>query len=183
MLDFPLLAQQCAPEIHPNTLAHVVQVESGYNPYAIGIVGAHLERQPRNRGEAIATAAWLEAKHFNYSLGLGQVNKTNFTKYGLSVEAAFEPCRNLHAAAAILKECYQRALQNQPDKQTALRDSFSCYYSGNFTTGYKAGYVIKVVTGGTGGPKHHTPPATTTSTTDPKSPAAAAEASQSALMF
>jgi type IV secretion system protein VirB1 len=147
MLDFVLLAHQCAPEIHPNTLAHVVQVESGYNPFAIGVVGAHLERQPRTRDEAIATAAWLEANHFNYSVGLGQVNKNNFVKYSLSIEEAFDPCLNLQAAAAILKECYERALQNQPDEQIALRDSFSCYYSGNFTTGYRAGYVLKVVAG------------------------------------
>ena len=167
MLDFTSLAQVCAPEIHPNTLAHIVRVESDYNPFAIGIVGAHLERQPRNRDEARATTAWLEAHHFNYSVGLGQVNKNNFAKYGLSAETAFEPCRNLQAAAAILKECYQRALQTTVDQQIALRDSFSCYYSGNFLTGYRAGYVIKVVTarvamaprywtsGATSGNSHH----------------------------
>lgn len=183
MLDFALLAHQCAPEIHPNTLAHVVQVESGYNPFAIGVVGAHLERQPRNRGEAIATAAWLEAKHYNYSVGLGQVNKNNFAKYGLSIEAAFDPCPNLHAAAAILKDCYERALRSQPDQQAALRDSFSCYYSGNFTTGYKAGYVLKVVTGVGGGTKHHQPPDKNPSARDPKTTTANAETTQSALMF
>ncbi len=147
MLDFLLMAHQCAPEVHPNTLAHVVQVESGYNPFAIGVVGAHLERQPNNEAEAIATANWLERHNFNYSVGLGQVNKGNFTKYGLTPSSAFEPCRNLHAASSILEECYRRALQVHPDEQTALRDSFSCYYSGNFTTGYKAGYVIKVLEG------------------------------------
>ena len=76
MLDFLLLAQQCAPEVHQNTLAHVVQVESGFNPLAIGVVGAHLERQPTTAGEALATARWLDSHGFNYSVGLGQVNKS-----------------------------------------------------------------------------------------------------------
>src|SRR5271156_327816 len=123
MLDFLLLAHQCAPAIHENTLAHVVKTESGYNPYAIGIVGAHLERQPRNLAEAVATSAWLNANGFNFSVGLGQVNKSNFTRYGLTRYTAFDPCRNLQASAAILKECYLRAYQVHPDEQRALRDS------------------------------------------------------------
>ena len=185
MLDFAAIAHQCAPEIHQNTLAHVVQVESGYNPLAIGVVGAHLRRQPNTRGEAIATAAWLEAHHFNFSVGLGQINRSNFAKYGLTIETAFEPCRNLQASAAILKDCYLRGLQKHPDRQTALRDSFSCYYSGNFTTGYKAGYVVKVVTGRAG-------PARKPGDSAPSGPAAAApatspdagdEQAKSALLF
>lgn len=147
MLDFAAIAHQCAPEVHANTLAHVVQAESGYNPLAIGVVGAQLPRQPRDLREALATAAWLTAHHYNFSVGLGQVNQSNFARYGLTLETAFDPCRNLQASAAILKDCYLRARQVQTDEQTALRDSFSCYYSGNFTTGYKAGYVVKVVTG------------------------------------
>jgi type IV secretion system protein VirB1 len=147
MFDFAQLAHQCAPQIHENTLTHVVQAESSFNPYAIGVVGGHLERQPRNKSEALATAVWLQQKGFNYSVGLAQINKSNFAKYGLTLETAFEPCSNLKAAAGILSECYARAYQVRADEQAALRDSLSCYYSGNFTTGYKEGYVIKVVRG------------------------------------
>ncbi|MEN9117580.1 lytic transglycosylase, partial [Xanthomonas euvesicatoria] len=55
------------------------------------------------------------------------------------------------AGSAILKDCYQRARAQIPDDQQALRAAFSCYYSGNFTRGFrpdKAGqpsYVQKVV--------------------------------------
>jgi type IV secretion system protein VirB1 len=177
VLDFLLIAQQCAPAIHPNTLAHVVQVESSYNPFAIGVVGAHLERQPHNAAEAIATADWLERNHFNYSVGLGQVNRSNFIRYGLTLESAFDPCRNLQATSAILKDCYLRAYEAHPDEQTALRDSFSCYYSGNFTAGYKAGYVIKVIAGGAQGahPKKAPP--------GPKEVASEMPQTPSALLF
>jgi type IV secretion system protein VirB1 len=147
VLDIAALAHQCAPNVHVTTLTHLVRVESNYNPFAIGIVGAHLERQPSSAAEAVSTAHWLEDHGFNYSVGLGQVNRANFAKYGLTINTAFEQCRNLGAAAAILTSCYLRAHRSQSDDQVALRDAFSCYYSGNFKTGYSSGYVIKVVRG------------------------------------
>jgi type IV secretion system protein VirB1 len=181
VFDYALLVHQCAPEIQQNTLAHVVQVESSYNPYAIGVVGAHLERQPHSLTEAIATSQWLDRNGFNFSVGLVQVNKTNFSKYGLSIESAFEPCKNLQAAAAILKDCYLRAYQVHPVEQIALRDAFSCYYSGNFTTGYKAGYVLSVIEGrprGTAGARRGSGQVATAATVP-----SAERTSSSALLF
>lgn len=145
-MDFIALAQQCAPTIHVETLRRVVTVESGFNPFAIGVVGARLERQPCSREEAIATARWLEGNGYNYSVSLGQVNKHNFARYGLTLESAFDPCLNLYAAGEILKDCFSRAMRKRgSDEQAALRDAFSCYNSGNFTTGYREGYVLRVV--------------------------------------
>lgn len=150
-MDFIALAQQCAPTVHPHTMRAVAQVESSFNPYAIGVVRGKLERQPRNKAEAVATAKALEAQGFNFSLGVAQVNRYNLTKYGLDYEGAFEPCANVRAGAAILKDCYDRALIRFKDQQTALRASFSCYYSGNFRTGFvpdfkgQPSYVDKVL--------------------------------------
>ena len=137
--------QQCAPEVHPDTLRRIVHVESSFNPYAIGVVGAHLARQPRQRDEAVATAQWLKQNGYDFSVGLGQVNQSHFAQYGLTLQAAFEPCSNLQVAGDILKGCYLRASKAKRGEQVALRDAFSCYYSGNFTTGYRQGYVDKVV--------------------------------------
>ena len=86
-------------------------------------------------------------------MGLAQINQTHFAEYGLTLDTAFEPCRNLKAASGILEACYVRASKRGGTEQTALRDAFSCYYSGNFTTGYKTGYVINVVTGHSRNPK------------------------------
>lgn len=144
MLEFVALAQACAPAVHVDTMSRIVQVESSFNPHAIGVVGAKLERQPRNRAEAIVTAQWLDANGYNYSVGLAQVNQANFAKYGLSIETAFEPCENLRAGAAIFTDCYRRARKTRDDQQ-ALQAALSCYYSGNFTTGFKHGYVQKVL--------------------------------------
>ena len=119
-------------------MQHVVNVESGYNPFAIGVVGGQLVRQPQNLGEAIATVRMLDSKGYNYSLGLAQVNRNNLGKYGLtSYEQAFDVCPNLTVGARILSECYASS-GNDWGK------SFSCYYSGNFVTGYRDGYVQKI---------------------------------------
>lgn len=58
-IDLPVLASTCAPAVHPVTLSAVVRNESGANPFAIGVVGGRLVRQPRTQAEAEATAAAL----------------------------------------------------------------------------------------------------------------------------
>ncbi|CAE6968345.1 lytic transglycosylase domain-containing protein [Paraburkholderia domus] len=150
MLDFNSLAQQCAPNVHPTTLQAVVKTESGFNPYTIGVVGGHLVRQPHDRAEAVATAKALEANDINFSMGLGQVNRTNLARYGLTYETAFDPCENLRAGSAILHDCYERATAAMGQGAPALRAAISCYYSGNFTRGEAAdangtSYVQRVV--------------------------------------
>lgn len=118
-------------------MQHVVHVESSHNPYAIGVVGGHLVRQPTNLDEALATVRMLESRGFNFSVGIAQVNRYNLARYGLASYAqAFEVCPNLQAGARILAECYQR--------HKDWGKSFSCYYSGNPVTGYRHGYVQKV---------------------------------------
>lgn len=119
-------------------MQHIVNVESGKNPYAIGVVGGQLVRQPQNMDEAIVTAQMLESKGYNYSLGIAQVNRNNLGKYGLdSYEKAFSVCSNLAAGSQILAECYNSSGGD-------WGKAFSCYYSGNFVTGYRTGYVQKV---------------------------------------
>lgn len=123
----------------PNeVMHHVVRVESSYNPYAIGVVGGRLARQPKNLAEALATVRMLEGKGYNFSLGLAQVNRYNLGKYGIeSYQKAFEACPNLQAGSRILAECHGRSGGD-------WGKSFSCYYSGNFVTGFRHGYVQKV---------------------------------------
>lgn len=128
----------CPLAVPAQVMQHVVNVESSFNPYAIGVVGGHLVRQPKTLPEALATVRMLEARGYNFSLGLAQVNRHNLPKYGLETYAeAFQPCANLKAGSQILAECNQRAGGH-------WGKSFSCYYSGNFVTGYRQGYVQKV---------------------------------------
>lgn len=121
-------------------MQHVVRVESSFNPYAIGVVGGRLVRQPNSLPEALATAKMLEQRGYNFSVGLAQVNRENLLKYGLGTyEKAFQPCPNLQAGSRILAECYSRSNGDWPK-------SFSCYYSGDFKTGFRHGYVQRIYT-------------------------------------
>ena len=124
--------------IPPDVMRHVVRVESSRNQFAIGVVGGHLVRQPKNLPEALSTARMLESHGYNFSIGLAQVNRYNLEKYGLdSYEKAFQVCPNLQAGSRILADCYRRSGGD-------WGKSFSCYYSGNFVTGYRHGYVQKI---------------------------------------
>ncbi|MFC6142999.1 lytic transglycosylase domain-containing protein [Paraburkholderia silvatlantica] len=148
-LDFISLAQQCAPQVSLSTMAAIVRTESGFNPYAIGVVHGRLERQPTSEAEAVAIVHALEAGGWNFSVGLAQVNHANWPAYGLSERSAFDPCRNLAAGASILQGCFdlaKRARLTAPvDSQSALRASLSCYASGDFSVGYRTGYVQRVI--------------------------------------
>lgn len=131
MFDCPNLA------VPAQIMQHVINVESSSNPFAIGVVGGRLARQPRTLSEAVSTAKMLEQNGYNFSLGIAQVNRYNLARYGLgSYQAAFEICPNLQAGSRILRECYNRGQD--------WGKAFSCYYSGNFVTGYRQGYVQKI---------------------------------------
>ncbi|HSI51865.1 MAG TPA: lytic transglycosylase domain-containing protein [Ideonella sp.] len=146
---FFALALACAPQVHPATAQALVSVESAFNPWAIGVVGGALVHQPRHRAEALATARALRAAGWNFSVGLGQINIGNFERLGLTVESAFEPCTNLTAMQTVLAECFNRTRTPATAtvvNQAALRQALSCYYSGNFVTGFHHGYVRRVVT-------------------------------------
>jgi type IV secretion system protein VirB1 len=145
---FLALVLACAPQVHTDTARALVSVESAFNPWAIGVVGGALVRQPRHRAEALATAKALQAAGWNFSIGLGQINVGNFDRLGLTIESAFEPCGNLAAMQTVLAECFDRASRTaaRAGDQVALRQALSCYYSGNFATGFRHGYVRKVVT-------------------------------------
>ena len=149
LLDFVTLAQQCAPQVSLSTMTAIVRTESGFNPYAIGVVHGRLVRQPTSEAEAVATVHALDAGGWDFSVGLAQVNRANWSAYGLSAQSAFDPCHNLAAGAAILQGCFELARQARAHasnaSQSALRASLSCYASGDFSTGYRTGYVQRVL--------------------------------------
>ena len=46
---------------------------------------------------------------------------------------------------AVLGECFDRAGARRAVRSSDLRRALSCYYSGNFKTGFRHGYVGRVV--------------------------------------
>lgn len=141
---------QCSPDVAPETLSALIDVESSRNPYAIAVVYDKTTKeedklhfaQPQNEDEAMAIIAALETQpqtHKSYSVGVMQVNSSNFGKYGINKSNLFNACKNIEAGAEIFKACYAQAKKNTPngDEQVLLRNAASCYYSGNEIRGYK----------------------------------------------
>lgn len=141
---FLSLVAACAPLVEPSTASAIVATESAFNPNAIGVVAGSLQRQPRNIEEALATAQSLRTQRRNFSVGLAQINVHNLDRFGMSLADGFDACKNLQALQVVLSDCFERA-GSKDESQAQLRRTLSCYYSGNFTTGFRHGYVSRVV--------------------------------------
>jgi type IV secretion system protein VirB1 len=140
------LAAHCAPGVAPATLVAIAGVESGLDPYAIGVNGPPARRpRPATADEAAAQARALIARGRDVDLGLAQINARNLPRLGLSLEAAFDPCRNLAAAATVLKEGYARGRDRHGPGQAALRVALSLYNTGHAQRGFANGYVARVL--------------------------------------
>jgi type IV secretion system protein VirB1 len=139
------LAAQCAPSVAPETLLSVVQVESRFEPLAIGVNGSpRLNLTPGSVDEAVARAGDLIAAGRSLDLGLAQINSKNLAWLGLSLREVFEPCANLGAAARVLQDGYGRSEPGRVGVQAALRTTLSYYNTGHPLRGLNNGYVRKV---------------------------------------
>ena len=148
MLDLAallVLTSQCAPAVAPATLISIVDVESRFDPLAIGVnSGPKLPRRASNADEAARIARRLIKAGGSVDLGIGQINSRNLAWLGLTIEEAFEPCANLKAAARILTDNYRRAGKTEADPQNALRAALSLYNTGHPKRGVHNGYVARV---------------------------------------
>ena len=146
ILDVPaimILAQACAPSVHPKTMAAIVMTESGGNQLAINVNGTRNPRPAANLATAVQTARSYIAAGYSVDLGLAQINSRNLARLGLTVEQMFVPCANLAASARILSMNY-RAAGRTGDAQQALRVAFSMYNTGDPARGFGNGYVARV---------------------------------------
>lgn len=147
-MDFPTLARQCAPDVHISTLSAVVRHESAFNPLAIGVnAKPHRSIRPKSKEEAVEAVRELMAKGVDFDVGYGQINVRNWKWLGVTPESIFDPCVNLASAQRVLVNCYQRAAKLHGPGQNALYAAFSCYNTGNLTSGFTNGYVGKVIAG------------------------------------
>jgi len=139
------LAEACAPQAAPQTLASIAQVESRFEPLAIGVNGApRTTVAASTAGEAADKAKALIQAGRSVDLGLAQINSANLGWLGLSVEAAFDPCANLAAAARVLQAGYAPSSAAPEAAQAALKVALSRYNTGDARRGFANGYVAKV---------------------------------------
>ncbi len=146
MLDLSLilsLSLACAPGVAPETLAAVAYAESRFDPLAIGVnAGPRPARRARGPADAARIARELLARGANLDLGVAQINSANLAWLNLTVEDAFDPCRNLAAAGRVLRAGYRPAPGEAP--QVALRRALSRYNTGHPVKGFSNGYVGRV---------------------------------------
>lgn len=146
MLDLAailILAQACAPQSAPETLAAVAWTESRFDPLAIGVNrGPRPARRARDAADAARIARGLLERGANLDLGLAQINSDNLEWLGLNPEAAFDPCRNLAAADRVLRAGYRPKQDETP--QQSLRVALSRYNTGHPERGFRNGYVARV---------------------------------------
>ncbi len=147
MFDLPAI--DCPGLAETEIMSKIVRVESSGNPFAIGVVGGRLQRQPTNLQEAVQTVQQLETAGFNYSIGLSQINRIHFKRLGWDgdIKKGFDICMNLEAGADVYVRCKQGAARSAAaeTQHDAVRAALSCYNSGNYLDGEKSGYVSKVL--------------------------------------
>jgi len=138
------MMHQCAPNVAPETIAAIIQVESGGNAFALGVNGPvkRLAR-PINVQEAARQARYYMSLGYSVDLGLMQINSNNLAGLGYTVESILDPCNNLRAGSRILSRGYAGATKRFGPGQDALRAALSAYNTGNYERGFQNGYVAK----------------------------------------
>lgn len=137
----------CAPEVARPTIAAIVKVESGGNPWALNDNSSKRAWYPQTYKEAVALAKTLTRRGHSVDMGLAQINSRNLPKLRLTIEQVYEPCRNLMAASRILQGCYADAAARYGGGQRALVHALSCYNTGSLYGGRRYVYRILAAAG------------------------------------
>lgn len=69
---------KCIPQGYHSIVEKIIAKESSYNPYAINVNGAKLNRQPVNATEAKKLIYQLTKNGYNFDIGLGGINSQHF---------------------------------------------------------------------------------------------------------
>ncbi|MCX6131478.1 MAG: lytic transglycosylase domain-containing protein, partial [Proteobacteria bacterium] len=149
MIDLLFINMCSTPGVHPRTTWEIIRHESGFNELAININSEAITfeslglKKPGTNEDARHASQKLLDQKVNFDAGLMQVNSINFKSFSLSAQSAFEPCANIRAGTAILKNFYQSAEKILGPGQNALKAALSAYNTGNHSAGFKNGYVAK----------------------------------------
>ena len=142
-LGFALLASQCGPQVHIDTLAAVAQAESGMNTLAIRDNTTGRSYHPKSEAEAIELATRLViVEHHAVDMGLMQINSAHLGPFQMTISDAFDACKNIGAGARILVSDYKPGADE--DQQGALDKALSRYNTGSPERGVANGYVQRV---------------------------------------
>lgn len=132
----------CAGFVHPQTMVHVIQAESGGSRWALNVNdGPSLQLEGES---AVEAAKYYLDQGKTVDVGLTQLNSQHFDRFDLTVSEAFKPCNNVRAGATVLKENYQRATGKHLPVEKTLDQALSYYNTGDAQAGQENGYVARV---------------------------------------
>lgn len=140
---FGQLALRCGPSVAPSTLVSIARTESAFEPLSINDNTTGANGAPATRDIAMQIASKLIEAGHSVDIGIMQINSANFARLGLTLEAAFDPCKSVAAGAAVLAGGYAGG-ETHEGQQSALRVAISKYNTGDAQRGFTNGYVHKV---------------------------------------
>jgi type IV secretion system protein VirB1 len=126
------LLERCANAVGHQTMAGLIEHESGWYPYAIGDNTAKKSYFPKTYNDAVRLAIILRQQGHDIDAGLAQINDTNWANYHLDEFTVFNDCKNVSTGSTILARAYQGALYHFPAGDEALRHALSAYNSGKY---------------------------------------------------
>ena len=107
----------------------IADVESGHNPWALNIEGKGYQFASKDKALAMAKQADAEGRSFDS--GIMQVNNFWLKKYGIPLEAAFDPQANIYLGSWILKQ--------EIDRHGQTWEAVGAYHSPNAGVIFKSG--------------------------------------------
>lgn len=138
----PALLLQCGPSVSPDTLAAIMQVESGRHSWAINDNNTGKAYFPTSREQAQQLAHGLLAQGHKLAIGSMQIHSQWLGRLGLTPAALLDPCTSIRVASRILQDNY-RVCAGKGFQQAARLDcALTAYWSGRFTP--QSSYVGKV---------------------------------------
>lgn len=142
------LIHACAPATNPQTLASIIEVESGAWPWTIGDNTAGRSYFEPTYGDAAVLARYLYNRGHNLDLGLAQVNTVHLPTMRVSVEQALTPCTNLAMSQEVLMGDWHTAISHfGPDAARAEPSSILLYAISAYNTGslFAGGHYVALV--------------------------------------
>jgi len=114
------------------TLA-IADVESGTHPWALNIEGKGYKFTSKEK--AVAMARQAKAEGHSFDSGIMQVNNFWLKKYGIPLEAAFDPLANIYLGSWILKQ--------EITRHGKTWEAIGAYHSPNKTRGRRYAAMVK----------------------------------------
>lgn len=137
-MSIEMALNQCVTPKFRDEMRAIIQVESSGNPNAIALISkGRMLMQPQSREQAIKTIELLEQLDMHYAAGVAQINRVNFQKFGIEHDNMFDACKSVKTGEAILKGCEDSASKSFSENYQIQEAGWSCYYSGNFSDGFK----------------------------------------------